>query len=70
MDGDVERKLLFLYGSQTGTGKEVAEDLNREAKRRWFTTTLLSLSDFDVVCSISCAGLSEAPRPNSPTNNL
>lgn len=43
------RNLLVLYGSQTGTAKEVAEDIEREASRRLFNVTLRNILHFDVV---------------------
>ncbi|XP_006001477.1 NADPH-dependent diflavin oxidoreductase 1 isoform X2 [Latimeria chalumnae] len=43
-----ERKLLVLYGSQTGTAQDVAERVGREAKRRRFTCRVDSLDSYSV----------------------
>ena len=43
------RKLLILYGTQTGTAMEVAERLAREGKRRHFATQVTGLDQFDRV---------------------
>lgn len=42
------RRLLILYGSQTGTAQDTAERLGREAKRRWFSVKLCALDDYPV----------------------
>ncbi|XP_076454641.1 NADPH-dependent diflavin oxidoreductase 1-like [Babylonia areolata] len=46
MDGT--RRLLILYGSQTGTAQDTAERLGREAKRRWFSVKVSALDDYPV----------------------
>ena len=43
-----ERRLVVLYGSQTGTAEEVAERVGREAVRLHFDTEVSSLDNFDV----------------------
>lgn len=43
-----DRKLLILYGSQTGTAQDVAEKISREAKRRHFSTRVMSLDSYTV----------------------
>ncbi|XP_060075964.1 NADPH-dependent diflavin oxidoreductase 1-like [Ylistrum balloti] len=43
-----DRKLLILYGSQTGTSQDVAEKICREAKRRHFSTRVMSLDSYTV----------------------
>ena len=43
------RKLLVLYGSQTGTAQDVAERIGREAKRRHFTARVTALDSYNVV---------------------
>ncbi|XP_067949341.1 NADPH-dependent diflavin oxidoreductase 1-like [Watersipora subatra] len=43
-----ERKLLILFGSQTGTAEEVAEGLARDGFRRHFDVELSSLDQFDI----------------------
>ena len=47
------RKISVLYGSQTGTAKEVAERIGREAKRRHLSASVLALDDYDVVSWIN-----------------
>ncbi|KAL8625897.1 hypothetical protein ACOMHN_012489 [Nucella lapillus] len=42
------RRLLILYGSQTGTAQDAAERMGREAKRRWFSVKLRALDDYPV----------------------
>lgn len=44
-----KRRLTILYGSQTGCSQEVAERVEREAKRRMFDTKISSMDDYDVV---------------------
>ncbi|KAK6196081.1 hypothetical protein SNE40_001376 [Patella caerulea] len=43
-----ERRFLVLYGSQTGTAQDVAERVNREAKRRHFSSKVMALDSFPV----------------------
>ena len=43
------RKLLVLYGSQTGTAQDVAERIGREAKRRHFATRVTALDLYNIV---------------------
>jgi len=45
---EIERTLLVLYGTQTGTAKEVAERIAREGKRRHFHSKSISLDNFSV----------------------
>ena len=45
----MERSLVVLYGSQTGTAEDVARRVGREARRRHFTTTVTSMDDYDRV---------------------
>ena len=47
----VERKLLVLFGSQTGTAQDTAERIGREAKRRHFQCRVEALDSYDVVSS-------------------
>ncbi|KAK7095447.1 hypothetical protein V1264_006849 [Littorina saxatilis] len=42
------RRLLILYGSQTGTAQDTAERLAREARRRLFSVKVASLNDYPV----------------------
>ena len=46
-----ERRVVVLYGSQTGTAQDVAERVGREAKRRHFKTRVLSLDSYAIVSS-------------------
>ncbi len=48
--------LLILYGTQTGTAQEVAEQIAREGKRRHFKTRVISMEDYPVV-SYGCIGI-------------
>ncbi|XP_062446971.1 NADPH-dependent diflavin oxidoreductase 1 isoform X1 [Rhea pennata] len=43
-----ERKLLILFGSQTGTAEDTAERIGREAKRRHFQCRVEALDSYDV----------------------
>eukprot|EP01125_Pyxidicula_operculata_P022311 TRINITY_DN9055_c0_g1_i1.p1 TRINITY_DN9055_c0_g1~~TRINITY_DN9055_c0_g1_i1.p1 ORF type:complete len:610 (+),score=122.36 TRINITY_DN9055_c0_g1_i1:2-1831(+) len=43
------KELLILYGSQTGTAKDVAEDIGREGKKRNYTSKVVDILDFNVV---------------------
>ncbi|KAK3088044.1 hypothetical protein FSP39_013874 [Pinctada imbricata] len=42
------RKLLILYGSQTGTAQDVAERIGREARRRHFSTRVTPLDSYSM----------------------
>ncbi|XP_040462943.1 NADPH-dependent diflavin oxidoreductase 1 isoform X4 [Falco naumanni] len=44
----VERKLLVLFGSQTGTAEDTAERIGREAKQRHFQCRVEALDSYDV----------------------
>ncbi|XP_075690961.1 NADPH-dependent diflavin oxidoreductase 1 [Rhinoderma darwinii] len=44
-----DRKILILYGSQTGTAEDMAERLGREARRRHFTCRVDSLDSYSIV---------------------
>ncbi|CEM00764.1 unnamed protein product [Vitrella brassicaformis CCMP3155] len=64
------RRLLILYGSQTGCAAEVAADLAREGRRRRFECRLLPMDNFDyescrheitVVFVTSTTGQGDAP---------
>lgn len=45
------RRMLVLYGSQTGTAQDNAERVGREAKRRHFHCKVEALDDYQVVSS-------------------
>ncbi|CAG8784006.1 7250_t:CDS:2, partial [Acaulospora morrowiae] len=41
------RQLLILYGSQTGCAQDVAERIERQARRRLFKTRIFSMDAYD-----------------------
>ncbi|KAF9974477.1 NADPH-dependent diflavin oxidoreductase 1 [Actinomortierella ambigua] len=41
------RRILFLYGSQTGCAQDVAENATREARRLRFSASVSSMDDYD-----------------------
>ena len=43
-------RIVVLYGSQTGTAKDVAERAFRDARRHHFTAKVSALDDYPVVC--------------------
>jgi sulfite reductase alpha subunit-like flavoprotein len=43
------RRILFLYGSQTGCAQDVAENAAREARRMHFSATVSAMDDYDRV---------------------
>ena len=45
----MERKLLVLYASQTGTAQDVAERIGRDAKRRHFAVKILAMDYYNKV---------------------
>jgi sulfite reductase alpha subunit-like flavoprotein len=51
-DEEVLRKLVVLYGSQTGTAEEVAERIGREARRRFIVPNVLAMDDYNIVCTL------------------
>jgi len=66
----MERRILVLYGSQTGTAQEVAERVGREAKRFLFNVQVSPLNDYQmknlpteslVVYVVSTTGQGEEP---------
>lgn len=44
----IERFLNILYASQTGTAREVSENIWRESKRFYFKGTVKALDEYDV----------------------
>ena len=52
-ESEVTRKLVVLYGSQTGTAEEVAERIGREARRRFIVPNVLAMDDYNIVCTLS-----------------
>ena len=45
----MERRLVVLYGSQTGTAQDVAERIGRDAKRRHFAVKVLAMDSYNKV---------------------
>ena len=45
----MERKLLVLYASQTGTAQDVAERIGRDAKRRHFAVEVFAMDGYNKV---------------------
>ena len=45
-----ERRIVVLYGSQTGTAQDVAERIERDAIRRHLSVTVKPLDQYDIVC--------------------
>ena len=43
----MDRRLVILYGSQSGCAKEVAERVEREARKRWFSTELMYMDAYN-----------------------
>jgi sulfite reductase alpha subunit-like flavoprotein len=43
---EMDRRLLVLYGSETGTAEDVAELVGREAKRRLFRTRVMAMDTY------------------------
>lgn len=44
-----DRRLLVLYGSQTGTAQDTAERVGREGKRRHFRMRVMAMDDYHTV---------------------
>ena len=44
-----ERRLTFLYATQTGNAQDLAESLARHAVRQHFETKCLSMEDYSLV---------------------
>lgn len=63
------KRILILYGSQTGTAKEVAERIWREAKLRHFSPFLRSLDDYDPVSFIEKKNTSRRQKSNYCSEN-
>ncbi len=67
-----ERRVVVLYGSQTGTSQDVAERVGREAKRRHFKTRVLSLDSYAISELVSeplvifvCATTGQGDEPDN-----
>uniref|UniRef100_J3SC79 NADPH-dependent diflavin oxidoreductase 1 n=1 Tax=Crotalus adamanteus TaxID=8729 RepID=J3SC79_CROAD len=70
-----ERKMLVLYGSQTGTAQDTAERVGREAKRRHFHCKVEALDDYQVANLIHeplvvfvCATTGQGDPPDNMKN--
>ena len=50
-----DRRLLVLYGSQTGTAQDFAERVGREGRRRHFKTRVVAMDEYDKVLVIRYA---------------
>jgi sulfite reductase alpha subunit-like flavoprotein len=50
MPEDLTRKLTVLYGSQTGTAQDIAEQIGRDGVRYHLNVTVKALDNYDVVC--------------------
>lgn len=47
------RSALVLYGSETGNGQDVAEEIGRLTERLRFDTTVVDLDSVELVCYTS-----------------
>ncbi|XP_019365899.1 PREDICTED: NADPH-dependent diflavin oxidoreductase 1 isoform X1 [Gavialis gangeticus] len=70
-----ERKLLILFGSQTGTAQDAAERISREAKRRHFFCRVEALDNYNVANLINeslvvfvCATTGQGDPPDNMMN--
>ncbi|XP_077986666.1 NADPH-dependent diflavin oxidoreductase 1-like [Glandiceps talaboti] len=67
-----DRKVLILYGSQTGTAQDVAERVGREAKRRHFMTKITAMDNYSIANLIQehivifvCATTGQGDEPDN-----
>jgi len=44
-----ERRMVVLYGSQTGTAQDTAERVGRGGQRRRFTVKVQAMDSYDIV---------------------
>ncbi|XP_053552200.1 NADPH-dependent diflavin oxidoreductase 1 [Bombina bombina] len=70
-----DRKLLILFGSQTGTAEDTAERIGREAKRRHFSCKVEALDSYNVANLIKeplvifvCATTGQGDPPDNMKN--
>ncbi|XP_068104750.1 NADPH-dependent diflavin oxidoreductase 1 [Hyperolius riggenbachi] len=70
-----ERKLLVLFGSQTGTAEDMADRIGREAQRRHFTCKVEALDSYSVANLIHeplvifvCATTGQGDPPDNMKN--
>ncbi|XP_076345848.1 NADPH-dependent diflavin oxidoreductase 1-like [Tachypleus tridentatus] len=67
-----DRKLLILYGSQTGTAKDHAERIAREAQRRHFMVKVMAMDEYRIYNLINeklvlfvCATTGQGDEPDN-----
>ncbi|XP_071485493.1 NADPH-dependent diflavin oxidoreductase 1-like [Diadema antillarum] len=67
-----ERRILILYGSQTGTAQDVAERIGREAKRRHFAARVMPMDSYVITNLIQerlavfvCATTGQGDEPDN-----
>ncbi|KAM4697047.1 NADPH-dependent diflavin oxidoreductase 1 [Rhinophrynus dorsalis] len=70
-----DRRMLVLFGSQTGTAEDMAERIGREARRRHFTCRVEALDDYSVASLINeplvifvCATTGQGDPPDNMKN--
>ncbi|XP_070532421.1 NADPH-dependent diflavin oxidoreductase 1-like [Ptychodera flava] len=70
-----ERKILVLFGSQTGTAEDVAERVGREAKRRHMSTKVMAMDTYTITNLIHeplvvfvCATTGQGDEPDNMKN--
>lgn len=81
MEGDAqtsrtaERRILVLYGSQTGTAEDMAERLGRDARRRHFTCRVDALDLYNIASLVHeqlvifvCATTGQGDPPDNMKN--
>lgn len=66
------RKLTILYGSQTGTAQDLAEQIWRESKRYHFKGTVLPMDNYDIMSLVQedyvvfvCATTGDGEEPDN-----
>ncbi|KAH7100415.1 riboflavin synthase domain-like protein [Auriculariales sp. MPI-PUGE-AT-0066] len=78
-DGDLDdRDLLVLFATETGNSLDVAQRIAKQARRRYFSTRVVSMDDYPladlieeslVVFVLSTTGCGQEPRPMTPLWN-
>lgn len=68
----MDRKLTILYGSQTGTAQDLAENIWRESKKYFFSGNVMPMDKYDVQLLISekfvvfvCATTGQGEEPDN-----
>ena len=59
------RKMIILYGSETGNGEEIAGELGKMAERLHFQTVVDEMDSFKLVGRVTSVPLLLLPRPKS-----